>query len=195
MSTTFGRSNTAKDHLTVAFRLFELLEKHELTEKYGVYYMRMLDQYATFAFQHSEERDHAEIWRKLRYFVDTHREQLAQMDAYALRNLEHRVYRGVLGRLNKTPGLRRIVFRAGRTVQNSLAGIMPKLSVTHRARQNIHADITLLRQQVAGSTAALSAQLNSQRRRIAEIADQVDQLVGDCQKADRAKSTKGASKK
>lgn len=177
MATTFGNAGSAKDHLTVAFELFDFLEMHELAEQYGSYYMRLLDSYATFAFRHTEESDHPEIWSELREFIDLNRERLVELDAYALRNLEHRVFSGVLGRLNGAPALRRAVFRTGRALQSSLNRVLPRFSPGQRARQQIHADVTLLREQLAKSTAALSSQLVAQRRRIDEIAEQVNELI------------------
>lgn len=195
MTSTFAGSSASKDHLEIAFRLLDVVEKNGQVEGFGHYYMWLLRQYSTLAFIHAVDGDEQQLWRMLRWFFTEKRDVLARMDAYVLHEMERLVFPGYLGKLSHTPRLRSGVLRAGSKVRSGIHGLLPKVSLAYRAQRNLLGHITLLRKQVESSTAALSAQLNSQRRRVAEIADQVDQLVGDRERVDPAKGAKGASKK
>lgn len=179
MTTTFAGSSSSKDHLQIAFRLLRFMQKNGREIDFGAYYLWMLQHYMRFAFVHSAEGDHPEIWRMLRKFVDRNRDELQLMDEYALEELERKIYPGLLGKLNHNPELRSRVFRAGSRMRKSLERILPKVSLANRAQRNLLGHINLLRNQVLDANSSIATQLNSQSRRIAEISLRLDALIAE----------------
>ncbi|MFA7499069.1 MAG: glycosyltransferase [Leucobacter sp.] len=179
MSTTFAGSNASKDHLEIAFGLLKVIEQNRQIDVFGQYYMWLLRQYSTLAFLHAAEGDEQELWRLLRWFITENRETLSKMDDYALGELERYVFPGYLGRLSHVPRLRGAILRAGSRARQSIHSLLPTISLAYRAQRNLLAHINLLRSQLDGASGSITAQLNSQSRRIAEISLRLDALIAE----------------
>lgn len=156
MTETFAGSKSAIDHLDIAYALHRPLVESGKEAQYGSYYLWVLERHLRLALLHTRAVDHNEVWRSMRQFLATHRDELIRLDADRYRELEYRVFPRYLQKLGKIPAVQRLVITVGMRAFAAGRSGLSKLSPTVRLQRR-----TI--EELEGLGAALQRQLENQR--------------------------------
>ncbi|QIM15890.1 glycosyltransferase [Leucobacter insecticola] len=169
MTGTFAGSNSAKDHIDIAFKLFEFLEQLDLGKKYGRYYLELLGRHIDLAMRFSKRSDHESIWRGLRLFLVKNQKELSRLDPRVYDDIARKVLPGYLYKLRKVPALQRIVLKLGMTVRAVMRRVTLRLSPTAQTQRGILARLDAI-------TSNLQQGLGDQAMQLKELESQIEAL-------------------
>ena len=113
MTGTFAGTNSARDHIDIAFLLFDYLQQQSLGGEFGRYYLELLSRHIDLALAYTDLENHESIWRRLRVFLVRNGVELAALDPVVYDEIAHRILPGYLYRLHRTPAAQKGVMKLG----------------------------------------------------------------------------------